>query len=266
MLRSALKRTAALYDTVRPPHKGVVVLIYHRVGGGSGLEIDIDPGAFDAQMEELSGRAVGLDAALSALAADAPAAGEDPVVVTFDDGTADFAGHALPVLVRHQIPVVLYVATRFINERVSFPEGGTPMSWSALRDCVSTGFVTVGSHTHSHALLDRCSPADVDNELDRSIALIREHVGADPAHFAYPKAVEGSPAARAAIARRFRSAALAGTRPNPYGRTDPYRLARSPIQVSDGMEWFRKKADGGLGAEDGIRRAINRIRYARAST
>ncbi len=245
------------------------MLIYHRVGGGSGLEIDLDRAVFDEQMHELAERTVDLEAALSALSTtgtSALGARENPVVVTFDDGTADFADHALPVLVRYGIPVVLYVATRFVDEHQSFPEHGTALSWAALRDCVSTGLVTVGSHTHSHALLDRCSPADIDGELDRSIALIREHVGVDPAHFAYPKAVDGSAAARVAVARRFRSAALAGTRANAYGHTDPYRLARSPIQASDGMEWFRRKAAGGLGAEDRIRHAVNRVRYARAST
>lgn len=242
------------------------MLIYHRVGGGSGLEIDLDRGTFNAQMQELSGRAVSLDAVLPALQTGMPDEGDDEVVVTFDDGTRDFAEHALPVLVQHGIPVVLYVATRFVDEQTSFPEGGRPLSWTALRDCVSTGLVSVGSHTHSHALLDRCAPPEIKSELDRSIELIRNRLGVDPAHFAYPKAVEGSPVARAAVVRRFRSAALAGTHANPYGRTDPYRLARSPIQVSDGMEWFHKKVAGGLGAEDRIRRVVNRVRYARAST
>ncbi len=57
----------------------------------------------------------------------------------------------------------------------------------------------------------------------------------------------GSPAADAAIRARFASAAVAGTRVNRVRRTDPYRLARSPIQVSDGMRWFRRKVAGGLG-------------------
>ena len=61
---------------------------------------------------------------------------------------------------------------------------------------------------------------------------------------------------------RFRSAALAGTRPNPYGDTDPWRLARSPIQLSDGMRWFERKIDGGMAFEDDIRRVANRRRYA----
>ncbi len=86
------------------------------------------------------------------------------------------------------------------------------------------------------------------------------------AHFAYPKAVMGSAAADAAVRKRFDSAAVAGTRVNPYGATDPYRLARSPIQVSDGMRWFRRKVAGGMRFEDDVRRIVNRRRYASATT
>ena len=103
-------------------------------------------------------------------------------------------------------------------------------------------------------------------ELDRSRELIEQQLGASPAHFAYPKAVAGSAEADAEVRARFRSAALAGTRPNRYGRTDPYRLARSPIQRADGMGWFRRKLDGGMGLEDRLRTFANRRRYADATT
>jgi hypothetical protein len=86
------------------------------------------------------------------------------------------------------------------------------------------------------------------------------------AHFAYPKAIMGCAKADAEVRARFDSAAVAGTRANPYGRTNPYRLARSPIQVSDGMRWFRHKVAGGMAFEDTLRRAINRRRYAGATT
>ena len=78
--------------------------------------------------------------------------------------------------------------------------------------------------------------------------------------------MEGSAAADRAVRARFRSAALAGTRPNPIGATDPYRLARSPIQHSDGQHWFERKLDGGMAAEDALRRRLNRWRYAAATT
>ncbi len=51
--RPALKTGSHLVDRVVAPARGIVVLIYHRVGHGSGGEMDLDPGAFRAQLEWL---------------------------------------------------------------------------------------------------------------------------------------------------------------------------------------------------------------------
>lgn len=262
-----LKLTAAGADRLRPARPGAVVLLYHRVAGGSGTAVDLPQALFDAQTEELGagGRVVSIDALLAATSSTAGPS-VDPIAVTFDDGTADFADRALPALVRFGLPVTLYVATDFIDRGRPFPHDGTPLSWAALGDALSTGLVTVGSHTHTHALLDRLAPEEVDEELDRSVKLIEDHLGVTPAHFAYPKALLGSPAAQDAVRRRFQSAAVAGTRPNPYGATDRHRLGRSPVQVADGMTWFRRKADGGMRLEDDVRRVVNRRRYVGAVT
>jgi peptidoglycan/xylan/chitin deacetylase (PgdA/CDA1 family) len=267
-----VKGAAVAADTVRRPERGIVVLIYHRVGAGSGLELDMPVDLFAAQADVLaaSGRVVSLEDALAQLAgpvhAAGTSAGPDPVVVTFDDGTADFVEHALPVLERHRLPVTLYAATAFIDEGRPFPGDGRPLSWRGLADACATGLVDVGSHTHGHRLLDRLPADQIEDELDRSVELIGEHLGSAPRHFAYPKAVAGSAAADRAVRCRFRSAALGGCRPNPFGTTDPYRLARSPIQHADGMRWFERKVDGGMAAEEGLRRLVNRWRYARATT
>jgi peptidoglycan/xylan/chitin deacetylase (PgdA/CDA1 family) len=272
LLRGAMKATAAAADVVQRPGGGVVVLIYHRVGGGAGLELDLPVDLFAAQADMLaaSRRVVPLGDALAVLAQPADGAdtatGGDPVVVTFDDGTADFVEHALPILERHRLPITLYAATAFIDERRPFPGDGRPVSWRGLADACATGLVDVGSHTHGHRLLDRLPPDEVEVELDRSIELIGEHLGRTPLDFAYPKAVPGSVIADRAVRKRFRSAALAGTRPNPFGATDPYRLARSPIQRSDGLRWFERKVRGGMAFEDALRRALNRRRYATATT
>jgi peptidoglycan/xylan/chitin deacetylase (PgdA/CDA1 family) len=271
LLRRAVKSASAAVDTVRHPRPGVVVLIYHRVGGDSGLEFDMPVDMFEAQAEALaaSRRVAPLGDALARLAAPADGADcnrGDLVVVTFDDGTADFVDRALPILERYRLPVTLYAATSFIDEGRDFPDEGHPVSWQGLVDACATGLVDVGSHTHGHTLLDRLPPAEVASELDRSIELIGEHLGHPPHDFAYPKAVPGSATADREVRQRFRSAALAGTRPNPFAGTDPYRLARSPIQRSDGMRWFERKMGGGMAMEDALRRALNRWRYAGATT
>jgi peptidoglycan/xylan/chitin deacetylase (PgdA/CDA1 family) len=268
MLRHVVKIGAAGADRLRPPPRGVVVLIYHRVGGRTRSEIDLDASLFDDQMGELarSGRVRTLGAALDELARPAPVGdGHDDaplVAVTFDDGTADFVDVVVPILERHRVPATLYLATAFVEDRIPFPGDVPAVTWSGLADACATGLVDVGSHTHRHRLLDRLPAAEVDDELDRSVGLIGERLGRAPADFAYPKSVLGSPAAEAAIRRRFRSAALAGSRANRVGSADPYRLGRSPIQASDGMRWFRRKVAGGMALEGRLRELLDRRRYA----
>src|SRR6266566_6244238 len=259
----AVKWSAASADRIVPPPRGVVLLQYHRVGGRAPVEIDLPPARFEEQMALVADeqRATTLDRALELLGGTAVPE-RDPVVVTFDDGTADFDDCAVPVLVRYGIPVVLYIATSYIENQLSFPHDGVPLSWTALRDLTTTGLVTPGSHTHTHALLDRADDSFVADELDNSIGLLEDRLGVAARHFAYPKGVAGSPTAAEAVQRRFASAALADVGVNRYGRTNPYRLARSPIQDSDGMRWFTRKLHGGLALEGTVRRALNHRRYA----
>jgi peptidoglycan/xylan/chitin deacetylase (PgdA/CDA1 family) len=264
---AAVKTVAATADRVRRPPRGVVFLIYHRVGGGTSSTVDLPANLFDEQMAWLASRraAVTIDEALVSLGrAEAPA--HDPVVVTFDDGAADLVEVALPILCTHRVPAVFYLATDFIEHSRPFPPDATPLSWAAVRDAVSTGLVTVGSHTDTHALLDRIDPAAAAAELDRSRELIEERAGVTALDFAYPKAVAGSAAVEELVRQRFRSAALGGSRPNPYGTTDRHRLARSAVQRNDGMRYFERKACGGMALEETLRRTVNRVRYASAST
>lgn len=266
-LMTAVKASANAADRMRPPPKGITVLLYHRVGGGSGLQIDLSPELFDEQMAVLAETAnvVSLDTAVSILAGGEEPA-DDPVVLTFDDGTRDFADFAVPSLERHGVPATLYVATDFIEGNRPFPHDGAPLSWSALADAHATGLVTIGSHTHTHALLDRATPEVVADELDRSVGLLQERLGVAADHFAYPKGRGANGQGEMEVRRRFVSAALGGGQPNRYGVTDLYRLRRTPIQVLDGMRWFRAKAAGGMALEGALRRVLDRGRYVGAST
>ena len=265
-LRHLVKTAAAAVDIVRRVPPGLVVLIYHRVGARTPVEVDLPLTMFAEQMSFLASRTNVVTLTDGLERVQSSTSGDPLVALTFDDGTADFVELALPVLVRHALPATIYVATRFVEDQSTFPDDGRPISWSGLRDAVATGVVDIGSHTHTHALLDRIAATEIDDELDRSIELIGERVGVQARHFAYPKAVEGSPAARSAVRSRFVSAAVAGTRSNAYGATDPYRIARSPIQASDDGRWFEKKVGGGMALEDGLRRVLNRRRYADTTT
>ncbi len=264
-LRASVKVTAGLVDLARRPASGVVILLYHRVGGETCSAVDLPVELFEEQMAALasSQRVVPLSEALAVLSH----GGTEPcVAVTFDDGSADLVDVALPVLVRHGIPSTWYLATSFVDEPRPVGGVGRPLTWNGLRDACSTGLVAAGSHTHRHRLLDRIADADVADELDRSIGAIEDHLGVTPLDFAYPKGLLGTPAAEQGVRARFRSAALAGTRANVVGDTDLYRLARSPIQVADGRRWFDRKVAGGMVLEDRLRQVLNRHRHSQATT
>ncbi len=269
-LKQAARQMAKAVDRLRPTPHGVTILIYHRVGGRTLASVDLPTPMFEEQIAHLASecRVMTLTAA-AAMLADPARAGElddqPVVVVTFDDGTADFVDEALPVLARYGVPVTYYLATDFIERGVPFPDGGVPMTWSAVSEAVASGLVDIGSHTHTHALLDRVPRESVVDELDRSIELIGTNVGRAPDHFAYPKAVLGSPDAEAEVRQRFSTATIARTRSNPAG-ADLHRLTRSPVQRSDDDAVFRRKVAGGMGFENDVRDLVNRWRYRNLSS
>lgn len=258
--RRAVKAASRAWDALRRPPTGVTVLIYHRVGATGGGQMNLTPQVFGRQVEWLAAnrRVVDLDTAVAEIGGAGPV--PPGVALTFDDGTADWVDVVAPILVRHGVPATFYLTTGYPDGDLPLPDGERAISWSGVAELVASGVASIGSHTHTHRLLDRLQPVEIADELDRSVDLIAEHTGASPAHFAYPKAVEPSGAARQAVRSRFRSAALAGTRANVAG-DDPLSLHRSPVQAADSFDDVRRKVDGGMGLEDSLRRAANRVRY-----
>lgn len=264
--RRALKRFACAADAVLPT-TGLVVLAYHRVGGDGTTQMDLPLDRFRAQMAQLADttRVLSLDEALDEFTV-ADAHPKPGVVLTFDDGTADFADYVVDVLDEFDLPATVYVATEPVLTGENWPDGAAPLRRAALTEVANHRLVTVGCHTHSHLLLDREPAAVVAADLDRSIEVLAELTGSRPEHFAYPKALAPSAENDVLIRDRFASAALAGTRPNRAGRTDTYRLARSPIQRSDTPREVAHKFAGGMRLEDDVRRLVQRVTYRGART
>jgi peptidoglycan/xylan/chitin deacetylase (PgdA/CDA1 family) len=124
--------------------------------------------------------------------------------------------------------------------------------------------VTIGSHSHTHALFDRIDPTTARDEIERSVGAIGDHLGLPVAHFAYPKALRATGHIETEVRRAFTSAALARSRVNRPGRTDPHRLWRTPVQRTDGPSEFTAKALGGMRLEGELRDLVARRRYRRA--
>ena len=124
--RTAAQRLISVGDRLLPMPTGVTVLIYHTVGADDGGAVDVEIDEFRGQLEHLAEhhRVISLGAAAAELASDGDPV--DGVVITFDDGTADFVEHAVPALVDAGLPATLYACTQAIDEQQPFPWGAPP--------------------------------------------------------------------------------------------------------------------------------------------
>jgi hypothetical protein len=100
--------------------------------------------------------------------------------------------------------------------------------------------VTFGNHTHTHAPPNRLNT----DELDRCTALLQEHLGVTPKHFAYTWGVP-VPRMEPALRARFRSAATRQLGRNLPGH-NPMRLRRISVRRSDPPGFFAAKLCGRL--------------------
>jgi peptidoglycan/xylan/chitin deacetylase (PgdA/CDA1 family) len=234
----------------------VVILLYHRVGGAGGGEIDLPAATFERQLEALAER----DRVLTL--EQAVAGGAGGVVVTVDDGYRDFHDTVLPLLVRHRVPAVLYLATSLVAGERTGLQRPDALTWSQLAEAEATGLVTVGAHTHGHTDLSRALESVCRDEMARSKELVEDRLGVACRHFAYPWAV-GSPTADRVARGLFDTAALDAWRTNRAGAIDPWRLGRVPVLRSDGMGFFRAKVKGRLDGEALAYRVLGRGPWSR---
>ena len=103
----------------------------------------------------------------------------NPVLVTFDDGFADFADEALPVLSELGLPASLFVTTGWLNTRGM-------LSSESLRDLASTGSVEIGAHSETHPHLDLLDHRTAWGEISGSRARLEDLTGTPVGAFAFP--------------------------------------------------------------------------------
>jgi peptidoglycan/xylan/chitin deacetylase (PgdA/CDA1 family) len=111
------------------------------------------------------------------------------VLITFDDGFADFATEAFPVLRERNFSCLVFVPTGKIGQREDWRGAHAPprplMSWSTLSDLARAG-VEFGGHGVVHADLTRLSSEQRRQEIERCAQDLAEHTGRPPRSFAAP--------------------------------------------------------------------------------
>lgn len=101
------------------PARGVLILAYHRVNDEiqDPLNMTISPRDFEIQIKYLAGHYAPIR--LADLWERSTGPGPAGVVVTFDDGYADNYHLAFPILKRHGVPAVFFLAVEPIENRTS---------------------------------------------------------------------------------------------------------------------------------------------------
>lgn len=151
-------------------------------------------------------------------------AGEGPgVLLTFDDGFANHAEVALPLLREHGAPAVFFVTTQHVEDprdwlpatrRTAAAKPGTEvahdlydgMSRDQLRVAAADPLVTIGSHTLRHPFLTRLDDAELRRELDASKSFLEQAAGRIVDLLAYPTGDYDRRVAQAARAAGYRAA------------------------------------------------------------
>jgi peptidoglycan/xylan/chitin deacetylase (PgdA/CDA1 family) len=115
---------------------------------------------------------------------------EKPVVLTFDDGFADFYDAALPILHEFGQLATLYVVSGAVGRTSEWlsdiSEGARRMlSWPQLDEIRRAG-IEIGAHSVTHAALDMLCPEMARQEIATSKRDLEDHLGDEVRSFAYP--------------------------------------------------------------------------------
>ncbi|WP_104750265.1 polysaccharide deacetylase family protein [Helicobacter cynogastricus] len=99
---------------------------------------------------------------------------------TLDDGYACTLHNALPVFKAHNAPFTTYICTDCISK-----EG--MLDWASLHTLAQESLCTIGGHTKSHPRLSQIRERErVLEEIAAGNTLLKEHLGTEVEHFAYP--------------------------------------------------------------------------------
>jgi len=233
------------------PDTRISILMYHQVGRFAPMRRHranyCDAGRFARQMALLksTGCAVlDLDTALAALRGERPLPPR-AVVLSFDDAYVNFIEHALPVLLRHGFPAVVYAISGWLGRRMRWsepqPDRARPLLMDAaqLREVQAAG-ITIGSHSVTHARLAGLAPEVQHRELADSRAALQDRLGAAVDHLCYPFGSFDASAVEQAAAAGYVSATtcLRGT---ATPADHPLVLPRKAISFGDDLAGFAWK-------------------------
>ncbi len=230
----------------------VPILMYHSISDRPNPEtkpLAVRPSAFAEQLAYLKERdftpLTVADLVASLHRNNGRSLPERPVVVTFDDGYADFHSEALPVLERYDFPATVFLTSGWVRD-AGEDAAGRPLdamlSWSQAREAASCG-IEIGGHSHSHPQLDQLPDEQLRQELRRNKALLEDKIGAPVATMAYPYGYS-SVRVRREVRRAGYWAACAVSNAIAADRHDVLALPRLTVADGTSMKMFSRAVEG----------------------
>jgi peptidoglycan/xylan/chitin deacetylase (PgdA/CDA1 family) len=214
-----------------PTSVRVPILMYHYIRTNPdpydrlGFALSVTPSDFAAQMDWLASN--GYHTVTTRDLMDYLNGGRGlpakPIVLTFDDGYADFFTTALPILRSHEYTAVSYVVTSFIG----WPHYMTAAQIVAAQDAG----IEIGSHTVSHPNLTNASYDRLVYQVVASKQVLETLLGRPVTSFCYPSGKFGAREVAAVQAAGYENAT------STYGGTWH--------SLRDRYAWTRVRINGG---------------------
>jgi peptidoglycan/xylan/chitin deacetylase (PgdA/CDA1 family) len=249
------------------------ILVYHRVAPIGFVDSRLDdwnvpPWTLERHLEVLCniGRIIPLLELPLRLRENA-AADRPWICLTFDDGYSNFNHHVLPVLRRYGAPATVFMPTSVIGAEEPMPfdrwackhrqraseDAWRPLSWREIDQCLDSGLVSIGSHSHWHKNGRECGSDELKEEAERSRAVLAARLGAENVQcYAYPygssRLGQVTPAYEQAVRGAGYRVAVTTDLGVAVSDSDLFRLPRLEAHPFDLPPVLRAKAAGSLAA------------------
>jgi peptidoglycan/xylan/chitin deacetylase (PgdA/CDA1 family) len=229
----------------------VPILMYHSITDRPNDETRphaVRPGEFEAQLGYLQDRGftpMTLADLIASMNGNGRPLPDRPVVVTFDDGYADFHTEALPRLERLGFPATVFLTSGWMGD-AGDDAAGRPLDamlcWTQAREAAACG-IEIAGHSHSHPQLDQLPEDALRQELRRNKALLEDKVGRPVSTMAYPYGYSSARVRREVRKAGYWAACAVGNAiAGDHG--DVLALPRLTVGRSTTMSKFRRAVEG----------------------